>query len=391
VLLKENISNIDGVFLTPLKVIDVPGGDVLHGMKCDDPGYAGFSEAYFSTVEPGVVKAWKRHRQMVLNLIVPTGSVRFVLYDDREDSVSNGFYRQVILSRKNYYRLTVPPMLWMGFQGADETPSLLLNIADIPHAPIEVDRKDIKEIKYDWELNTETIPKPMVTVGGRPILWHIMSIYSHYGNNEFYLALGYKAQIIKEYFLHYRSLNSDFMVDLSSGVVEPYHTDNTDWKVTLVDTGLESMTGGRVKRLQPFIGNETCMLTYGDGLADIDLDSLLEFHKSHGKMVTVSAVHPNARFGELDLEGQKVINFQEKPQTRQGWINGGYFVIEPNFFDLIECDETILEREPLEKAAEMGELMAYGHEGYWQCMDAKRDRDHLERLWNSGDAPWKVW
>ena len=237
---------------------------------------------------------------------------------------------------------------------------------------------------------TETIPKPMVTVGGRPILWHIMRSYAHFGHKDFYLALGYKAEVIKEYFLHYRSLNADFTVDLSSGMVEPHRAEDTDWRVTLVQTGLESMTGGRVKRLQSFIGNETFMLTYGDGVADVDLGALLEFHKSHGKMVTVSAVRPSARFGELEMQDQQVITFQEKPQTGQGWINGGYFIIEPEFFGLIEGDEMILEREPLEKAASMGELMAYQHDGYWQCMDTKRDRDHLEELWAKDRAPWKV-
>ena len=171
--------------------------------------------------------------------------------------------------------------------------------------------------------------------------------------------------------------------------MEPHQTDDTDWRVTMVDTGLDSMTGGRVKRLQSFIGNEPFMLTYGDGVANMDLDALLKFHKSHGKMVTISAVHPGARFGELEMEDDKVVAFQEKPQTGQGWINGGYFIIEPEFFDLIDGDNTILEREPLEKAAAMGELMAYSHDGYWQCMDTKRDRDHLEELWLSGKAPWK--
>jgi len=236
---------------------------------------------------------------------------------------------------------------------------------------------------------TESIPKPMVTVGGRPILWHIMRSYAHFGHKDFYLALGYKAEVIKEYFLHYRSLNADFTVDLSSGAVEPHQTDETDWRVTLVHTGLESMTGGRVKRMQSFIGNEPFMLTYGDGVADVDMEALLKFHRSHGKMVTVSAVHPGARFGELEMNGNEVASFQEKPQTGQGWINGGYFIIEPEFFDLIEGDQTILERVPLEKAAAMGELMAYHHDGYWQCMDTKRDRDHLEELWDSGEAPWK--
>jgi len=236
---------------------------------------------------------------------------------------------------------------------------------------------------------TEAIPKPMVAVGGRPIVWHIMRTYAHFGHKDFYLALGYRADIIKEYFLHYRSMNADFSVDLATGRMTPHQTDAADWRVTLVNTGLESMTGGRVKRMQRFIGNETSMLTYGDGVADIDLERLLAFHRSHGKMVTVTAVHPGARFGELEITGDRVDSFQEKPQTKQGWINGGYFVIEPGFFDLIAGDATILEREPLEQAAKMGELMAFRHEGFWQCMDTKRDLDALENLWQSGQAPWR--
>ena len=236
---------------------------------------------------------------------------------------------------------------------------------------------------------TSTKPKPMVEIGGKPILWHIMKTYAYFGHKDFHLALGYKAEVIKEYFLHYRSLNADFTIDLFTGSIEPHQTDETDWRVTLVHTGLESMTGGRVKRLRSFIGDETFMLTYGDGVADININELLDFHKGHGKMVTVSAVHPGARFGELEMDGQKVSSFQEKPQTAQGWINGGYFVIEPEFFDLIEGDMTILEREPLETVAHMGELMAYQHNGFWHCMDTKRDRDLLEELWQSDKAPWK--
>ena len=237
---------------------------------------------------------------------------------------------------------------------------------------------------------TESIPKPMVTVGGRPILWHIMKTYAHFGHKDFHFALGYKAEIIKEYFLHYRTLNSDFTVDLASGKIEPHEVEDIDWRVTLVDTGLESMTGGRVKRMKSFIGNETFMLTYGDGVSDIDIDALLKFHKSHGKMITVSAVHPGARFGELEIKQKQVVSFQEKPQVTEGWINGGYFVCEPEFFNLIDGDQTILEHEPLEKAAAMGELMAYHHEGYWQPMDTKRERDNLEDLWKSNKAPWKI-
>ena len=237
---------------------------------------------------------------------------------------------------------------------------------------------------------TEMIPKPMVTIGERPILWHIMRTFSHYGHKDFHLALGYKAQLIKEYFLNYRALHADFNVDLKTGKISSLQADDIDWRVTLVDTGLNSMTGGRVKRLQPFVGDETFMLTYGDGVANINLNKLLEFHKSHGKMVTVTAVHPGARFGELGIDCGRVHSFQEKPQMGQGWINGGYFVIEPDFFKLIDDDSTILEREPLEQAAKMGELMAYQHDGFWHCMDTKRDRDVLEELWKNGNAEWRV-
>jgi len=236
---------------------------------------------------------------------------------------------------------------------------------------------------------TDSIPKPMVSIGGKPILWHIMKNYAHFGHKNFYIALGYKAEKVKEYFFHYRTLNADFSVDLGTGEVTPHQLDDIDWKVTLVDTGLHSMTGGRVKRMKPYIGNETCLLTYGDGLSDVDINRLLAFHKSHGKMVTVTAVHPGARFGELEMQEELVVSFQEKPQIGQGWINGGYFVIEPEFFDLIQEDRTILEREPLEKVSQLGELMAFKHEGFWQCMDTKRDRDNLEEFWNSGKAPWK--
>ena len=236
---------------------------------------------------------------------------------------------------------------------------------------------------------TDSIPKPMVRIGGKPILWHIMKTYDHFGHKDFYVALGYKAELIKEYFLNYRTLNADFTVDLKTGVATPHKLDKLDWKVTLVDSGLHSMTGGRVRRMKPYIGNETCLLTYGDGVSDVDLDQLITFHQSHGKMVTVTAVHPGARFGELVMKGEQVRSFQEKPQIGQGWINGGYFVIEPEFFDLIQEDQTILEREPLERASQMGELMAFHHNGFWQCMDTKRDHDNLEEFWRSGKAPWK--
>jgi len=237
---------------------------------------------------------------------------------------------------------------------------------------------------------TEVLPKPMVPIGGKPVLWHIMRSYAHFGHKDFYVALGYKAEVIKEYFLHYRTLNADFTVDLGTGTVTPHQLDEVDWRVTIVDTGQDTMTGGRVKRIKPYIGNETCLLTYGDGLSDVDLNQLITFHKNHGKMVTVTAVHPGARFGELEMKGEQVTSFQEKPQTGQGWINGGYFVIEPEFFDLIKEDQTILEREPLERVAQMGELMSFRHNGFWQCLDTKRDLDNLEEFWRSGKVPWQL-
>lgn len=236
---------------------------------------------------------------------------------------------------------------------------------------------------------TGVIPKPMVPIGGKPIIWHIMQTYANFGHKDFYVALGYKAEIIKDYFLNYHSLNADFTVDLATGLVSPHQADPVDWRITLVNTGNDSMTGGRVKRMRPYIGNQTCMLTYGDGVSDIDLNALLAFHRSHGKMVTITAVRPAARFGELEIENTQVKSFQEKPQMHEGWINGGYFIVEPEFFDLIEGDGTLLEREPLEKITKAGELMAYRHDGFWHCMDTKRDHELLEALWENG-APWIV-
>ena len=206
----------------------------------------------------------------------------------------------------------------------------------------------------------------------------------------FILLWATKPKFVKEYFLGYRARNSDFTVDLSNGDIEFHKEQEKDWRVTMIDTGISSMTGGRVKRLEKYIENQTFMLTYGDGLADIDINELLKFHKSHGKMVTMTAVHPSARFGELQLDGCRVVTFEEKPQTTKGWINGGFCVIQPEFLNLIENDDTILERRPLEQAAEMGELMAYQHNGFWQCMDTKRDHDNLEKMWSEGEAPWIV-
>ena len=235
---------------------------------------------------------------------------------------------------------------------------------------------------------TELIPKPMVQVGGMPILWHIMNSFACYNHKDFFIALGYKAEVVKEYFLNYHYNNSDFSVSLISGKITTHHCTQIDWDLTLVDTGKNTMTGGRVKRLQSYIGDEAFLLTYGDGVSNIDIDKLIEFHKSHGKMVTVSAVRPAARFGELEIsEDEQVLSFQEKPQLNDGWINGGFFVIEPEFFNLIDGDDTLLEREPLERAAKAGELMAYRHYDFWHCMDTKRDHELLESLYAKG-APW---
>lgn len=238
---------------------------------------------------------------------------------------------------------------------------------------------------------TDVLPKPMAPVGGHPILWHIMKLFAASGHKEFVLALGYKAEVIKQYFLNYSSLNADFTVDMGTGSIDWHTPSQVDWRVSLVDTGMATMTGGRLRRLKEYLGPQTFMMTYGDGVADIDIGALLEFHRGHGKMVTVTTVRPGARFGELDLDGAQVRSFKEKPQTTQGWINGGFFVMQPEFLDLIADDTTVLEREPLEIAAARGELMAYRHEGFWQCMDTVRDRNYLEELWSSGRAPWKTW
>ncbi len=236
---------------------------------------------------------------------------------------------------------------------------------------------------------TDLIPKPMVLIGDKPILWHIMNYYSKYNHKDFYIALGYKSEIIKDYFLNYHLINSDFTADLSNGSIEVHDSQKINWRVNLINTGVNTKTGGRLKRLKKYIGKDTCMLTYGDGLSNVDLDKLLKFHKSHGKLVTVTAVHPAARFGELVIEDSIVTHFQEKPQIQSGWINGGYFIFEPGFLDLIEDDNTMLESQPLELASKQNQLMAYLHKGFWQCMDTKRDKDLLDQMWLSNNAPWK--
>lgn len=244
-------------------------------------------------------------------------------------------------------------------------------------------------------LAEETVlrPKPMVPIGGRPILWHIMKHYEHYGLNEFIIALGYKGEVIKQYMVEYCQLNSDLTVDMQSGKILNHANGRArvNWKVHLVDTGQNTMTGGRIKRLAPYVGNETFMLTWGDGVSNVDLRELLAFHRAHGKLATVTAVRPPARFGRLDLDGDQVVQFSEKPQIGEGWINGAFFVLEPQVFDYIEGDQTQWEKEPLERLAREGQLRAYKHSSFWQCMDTLRDKHLLETLWESGNAPWKIW
>lgn len=234
-------------------------------------------------------------------------------------------------------------------------------------------------------------PKPMVEIGSRPVLWHIMKIYAHYGFRDFVVALGYKGEYIKDYFLNYYFLNRDLTIDLGSGSVKVYDGPRENWTVSLVDTGAATQTGGRVKRLAPYLGNETFMLTYGDGVADIDVKALLEFHRWHRRLATVSAVRPIGRFGAMTLTDRRVSGFQEKPVGSEGWINGGFFVFEPNVLEYIEGDGTLLEREPLENLARDGQLMAYVHDSYWHCMDTLRDVRHLNDLWARNEAPWRVW
>jgi glucose-1-phosphate cytidylyltransferase len=238
---------------------------------------------------------------------------------------------------------------------------------------------------------TETLPKPMIEIGGKPILWHIMRYYAHFGFSEFALALGYKAEVIKRYMVEYSSLATNLTVRVADGTVELHHGERDDWTVELIDTGYYTATGGRIKRLQPYLGDETFMLTWGDGVSDIDLHALLDFHKSHGKLATLTAVRPPARFGHMELDGNRVLEFSEKPQTGEGWINGAFFVLEPEIFDYIEGDNTQFELEPLENLAKDGQLMAYPYSGFWQCMDTLRDKKLLERLWVSNEAPWKAW
>lgn len=238
---------------------------------------------------------------------------------------------------------------------------------------------------------TSARPKPMVEIGGWPILWHIMKIYNHHGVRDFVICLGYKGSMIKEYFLNYAMLNSDITVD-GSGKVTVHNKYAEDWHITLADTGEDTMTGGRLKRVRRYLEpGKPFFMTYGDGVSDIDITALLQFHKVHGKKATISGVMPTARFGALDLNGTSVKHFQEKPKTESGYINGGFFVLETSALDGIEKDETIWEREPMEALANAGQMEAFLHDGFWQPMDTLRDKHYLQDLWDAGKAPWKVW
>jgi glucose-1-phosphate cytidylyltransferase len=238
---------------------------------------------------------------------------------------------------------------------------------------------------------TATRPKPLIEIGGMPILWHIMNVYAAYGYREFCVALGYKGHLIKEFFLDFYRHSNDLTVDLASGEVMTHRRQPLDWRVSLVDTGADTQTGGRIKRMQHLAGGQTCMATYGDGVGNINVRDLVDFHRSHGKLATMTAVRPPSRFGEIELDGSQVTAFNEKPQASGGWINGGFFVLEPAVFDYIEGDKTPFERTPLDTLAKEGELMAYRHDGFWQPMDTLREKHLLDSLWESGQAPWKVW
>jgi glucose-1-phosphate cytidylyltransferase len=235
-------------------------------------------------------------------------------------------------------------------------------------------------------------PKPMLEIGGKPILWHIMKQYSHYGFKEFVILLGYKSYMIKEYFANYYLHHSDVTIDTANQRLEIHNNYSEDWKITLVDTGINTMTGGRVKRAKDYIGNKTFLLTYGDGVSNVNLTELINFHKTHGKKMTMTSVQPEGRFGSLEIEtNNKISKFLEKQKGDGGWINGGYFVCEPSVLDYIDDDKTILERDPLETLAHEGELFSFKHEGFWKCMDTQRDKDQLNEMWNSGFPKWKVW
>lgn len=247
---------------------------------------------------------------------------------------------------------------------------------------------------YGTRLSEVTVvkPKPMVEIGGKPILWHIMKIYSHYGFNEFVVLLGYKGFMIKEYFANYFLHQADMTIDLKNNSTEIHQHTSEDWKVTLIDTGQDTMTGGRIKRAAPYIGNERFMCTYGDGVSNVDLKAVLDYHQQHGKLMTLTAIQPEGRYGALDMEEDNTVNrFLEKPKGDGAWVNGGFFVCEPEVLDYIEGDATIFERDPIENLAKNGELRAYKHSGFWHCMDTLRDKNRLDSMWNEGNPGWKVW
>ena len=235
-------------------------------------------------------------------------------------------------------------------------------------------------------------PKPMIEIGGKPILWHIMKHYSHYGHKDFIILLGYKSYVVKEYFANYFLHNSDVTIDTANQKMEIHNNSSEDWKITLIDTGMDTMTGGRVKRAAKYIGNESFFLTYGDGVSNVNLDELLSFHKTHGKKVTMTSIQPEGRFGALVIEpDRKISSFLEKPKGDGSWINGGFFVCEPSLLNYIENDQTVLEQAPLENLAKEGELYSFKHEGFWKCMDTLRDKNQLNDMWASEKAKWKVW
>ena len=239
--------------------------------------------------------------------------------------------------------------------------------------------------------DTTLRPKPMVEIGGRPILWHIMKHYASYGYDDFVIATGYRGEVIKRWMVDFAHLTADITVRPRSGSVEAHGGASEDWCVDVVDTGQHTQTGGRIKRLRPWLGESTFMLTWGDGLSDVDLDALLDFHRSHGRYATLTAVRPPARYGHIETEGDQIVRFSEKPQIGEGWINGAFFVLEPEVFDYVDGDDTVWEREPLERLAADGQLMAYRHPGFWQCMDTLREKHLLEELWSGGKPPWQRW
>ena len=238
---------------------------------------------------------------------------------------------------------------------------------------------------------TEIRPKPMVEIGGMPILWHIMMHYHRYGHRDFSIALGYKGDYIKRWFTDYHSLNGSMTIKTATGDVKRYATSLPDWSINLVETGLKTATGGRIKRLMEWMQRETCMVTWGDGVSDVNLDDLLAFHRAHGKLATMTAVRPPARYGHIEFDGDRVTEFTEKSQAAEGWINGAFFVLEPGVADYIGQDDVMFEHAPMQRLAADGQLMAYRHGSFWQCMDTLREKKILEQLWDTGDAPWKSW